>query len=113
MLHFNRSCWLLFVGVPFDYYNTKDIAAAISKWGIIISWEIEDARRGRILVKARVTELIDIMKSIRWSGGKALRRNHGLAQLKYRGRRCLEVVLLMKIPSLHPWWTQILPLSLQ
>ena len=69
-LHFNRTCWLLFVGVPFDYCNTEDIVAAIAKWGRIISWEKEDALRGKILVKARVTELIDIPKSIRWSEGE-------------------------------------------
>ena len=69
-MHFNRTCWLLFVGVPFDYCNTKDIATAIAKWGRIISWEREDAVRGKILVKARVTELIDIPKSIRWFEGE-------------------------------------------
>ena len=33
MVHFNRICWLLFVGVPFDFCNTDDIASAISTWG--------------------------------------------------------------------------------
>jgi hypothetical protein len=58
------------VGVPFDFCNSEDIAAAISKWGKIISWEREDALKGKILVKARVTELIGIPKSIRWSEGE-------------------------------------------
>ena len=58
------------MGVPFDYCNTEDIAATIAKWGRIISWEREDALRGKILVKARVTELIDIPKSISWSEGE-------------------------------------------
>ena len=69
-VHFNRTCWLLFVGVPFDLCNTEDIASAISKWGKIISWEKEDALKGKILVKARVTDLGDIPKSIRWSEGE-------------------------------------------
>ena len=53
-VNFNRTCWLLFIGVPFDFCNVEDIAMAISKWGRIISWEREDALRGKILVKARV-----------------------------------------------------------
>ena len=57
-LHFNRVVWLLFVGVPFDYCNTEDIAAAIAKWGRIISWEIEDALKGMILVKQESLNLL-------------------------------------------------------
>ena len=38
--------------------------------GKIISWEKEDALKGKILVKARVTDLGDIPKSIRWSKGE-------------------------------------------
>ena len=84
-VHFNRTCWLLFVGVPFDFCNSEDIASAISKWGKIISWEREDALRGKILVKARVTELIEI---IGYTKEKSLRKSHGLALLRYCGRRC-------------------------
>ena len=40
-VHFNGTCWLLFIGVPFDFCNSEDIAVAISKWGKIISWERE------------------------------------------------------------------------
>ena len=69
-LHFNRVVWLLFVGVPFDHCNSEDVAAAGCKWGKIISWEKEEARKGKILVKARVTDLIHIPKSIRWSEGE-------------------------------------------
>lgn len=69
-LNFNRVCWLLIVGVPFDHCNTEDIAMAIAKFGRIINWEKEDARRRKVLVKARCAELIDIPKSIRWSEGE-------------------------------------------
>ena len=60
-------CWLLIVGVPLDHCNTEDIATAIAKFGRIIHWEKEDALKGKILVKARVTDLFEIPKSIRWS----------------------------------------------
>lgn len=69
-VHFNRVCWLLIVGVPFDDCNTEDIATAIAKFGRIISWEKEDALKGKVQVKARVTELIEVPKSIRWSEGE-------------------------------------------
>ena len=62
-VNFNRVCWLLIVGVPFDNCNTEDIATTIN-------WEKEDALKGKILVKARVTDLIEIPKSIRWSEGE-------------------------------------------
>ena len=69
-LHFNRIVWLLFVGVTFGHCNSEDVAAAIAKWGKIISWDKEEARKGKILVKARVTGLIHIPKSIRLSEGE-------------------------------------------
>jgi hypothetical protein len=28
---FNRECWLMLVGVPFDHWNTEDLSAAFNK----------------------------------------------------------------------------------
>ena len=67
---FQQNLLVAICGVPFDFCNSEDIASAISKWGKIISWEREDALKGKILVKARVTELGDIPKTIRWSEGE-------------------------------------------
>ena len=69
-VNFNRICWLLIVGIPFDNCNTEDIAAAVTRFAKIISWEKEDALKGKVLVKARVTDLQEIPKSLRWTEGE-------------------------------------------
>ena len=68
-VHFNRTVWLLLIGVPFDFRNTEDLACAVSKFGRMISWDKEDDHMGRIVVKARVMNLDIIPKSMRWSEG--------------------------------------------
>lgn len=69
-VYFNKLCWILILGVPLDYQTTGDIATAISKWGKLIAWENEPREKGRIITKVRVTELIDVLRSIRWSQGE-------------------------------------------
>lgn len=68
--YFNRSVWLLLSGVPFDFWTTEDLTHAISKFGKLIMWERDEIRRGMILIHARVTQLIDIPKGLRWCEGE-------------------------------------------
>ena len=68
-VNFNRICWILMIGVPFDFINTEDIAMGVSKFGRMISWENDEGNKGRFIAKVRVTDLDEIPKSIRWSEG--------------------------------------------
>ena len=112
-VHFNRTCWLLFVGVPFDLCNTEDIASAISKWGKIISWEKEDALKGKILVKARVTDLGDIPKSIRWSEGELFEEESWTCSVEVLLEEMLGVGLQMRTLFHLRVWTHTLCHSMQ
>lgn len=69
-VYFNRLCWILILGVPLDFQTTDDLATTISKWGKLIAWENDPREKGRIIAKVRVTELIDVPRSIRWSEGE-------------------------------------------
>lgn len=58
-VNFNRECWLMLIGYPEDYRSTDDIADTIKSFGRIILWQ-KDNVLGRVIVKARVTELTDV-----------------------------------------------------
>lgn len=60
------------MAVPLEFQTTDDFATTISKWGKLVSWENDPRKRGRIIAKVRVTELIDVPRSIRWSEGEVL-----------------------------------------
>jgi hypothetical protein len=69
--YFNSECWLLLVGPPLDHWFTEDINAAFCDIGKVLLWEKDLGNKGRILAKVRVTELVEIPKSIRFSEGDA------------------------------------------
>ncbi|KAK1610590.1 hypothetical protein QYE76_034263 [Lolium multiflorum] len=62
---FNRDVWLLLVGPPLDHMKTEDLNACFSDIGSLLLWERDPNRKGRVLVKVRVTDLQDIPRSIR------------------------------------------------
>jgi hypothetical protein len=62
---FNRDVWLLLVGPPLDHMTTEDLNACFADIGSLLLWEKDPNRKGRVLVKVRVTDLMDIPKSIR------------------------------------------------
>jgi hypothetical protein len=62
---FNRDVWLLLVGPPLDHMNTEDLNACFVDIGSVLVWEKDPNRKGRVLVKVRVTDLMDIPRSIR------------------------------------------------
>jgi hypothetical protein len=59
----------MLVGVPFEHWNTEDLSAAFNKIGKLLIWEKDYTHRARIIAKVRVTELVDIPKSIRFTEG--------------------------------------------
>jgi hypothetical protein len=59
----------MLVGVPFEHWNTEDLSAAFNKIGKLLIWEKDYTHRSRIIAKVRVTELVDIPKSIRFIEG--------------------------------------------
>nr|TKW00445.1 hypothetical protein SEVIR_8G109100v2 [Setaria viridis] len=56
---FNRECWLMLIGFPLDSCSVHEIEDAIRSFGRMILWQ-KDNVLARIIIKARVTELIDI-----------------------------------------------------
>lgn len=65
----NRLCWILFLRVPSGYQPTDDLGTTVNKWGELIDWENDPREKARIIAKVRVTKLIHVPKSIRWSEG--------------------------------------------
>lgn len=64
---FNDECWLMLLGFPEDYISERHIQNAISKFGKIILWEESSAYPGRILVRARVTNIQNVPQFIAYS----------------------------------------------
>lgn len=62
----------MLTGVPFNYWSSEDLSLAVCKFGKLIMWEKDETRRGRLLLQVRVSQLIDIPKSPRWSEGEDL-----------------------------------------
>lgn len=58
-VNFNRECWLMLIGYPEDYRTTDEIADTIKSFARIILWQ-KDNVLGRVIVKARVTDLTDV-----------------------------------------------------
>lgn len=56
---FNRECWLMLIGYPVDDHSLEDIKNAIKSFGRLILWQ-KDNVLGRIIIKARVTDLVDV-----------------------------------------------------
>jgi len=107
-VNFNRIFWILMIGVPFDFINTDDIAMGVSKFGKLISWENDEANKGRVIAKVRVTDLDEIPKSIRWSEGERLRKMVGHPLWKFCSRSSWVEDLLIRILFLLQEWTHTL-----
>jgi hypothetical protein len=99
-VYFNRVCWILILAVLLEFQTTDDIATAINKWEKLVAWENNPRKRGRIIAKVRVTELIDIPRSIRWSEGEVLEEDSWTSSVEIIQQGCRERAQLMKIPFL-------------
>nr|TKW28789.1 hypothetical protein SEVIR_3G350900v2 [Setaria viridis] len=56
---FNRECWLMLIGFPPDSRSAAEIEDSIRSFGRLILWQ-KDNVLARVILKARVTDLIDI-----------------------------------------------------
>jgi hypothetical protein len=63
-LNFNRDCWLMLSGFPLDHWNHASIQSTIGSFGCVILWENDLDYRARLLVRARVTELEEVIHYI-------------------------------------------------
>jgi hypothetical protein len=59
-LNFNKECWLMLLGFPVDYWDTKIIHNALAPFGRLIIWENNRSYRTRLLVKVRITDVQDV-----------------------------------------------------
>jgi hypothetical protein len=66
-VEYNHECWLLLMGFPFDYWASNHIQNAITPFGKLLTWEDDPSNLTRLLVKARVTDLDDVLKYIIFS----------------------------------------------
>jgi hypothetical protein len=67
--NFNRDVWVLMVGPPLDHMNTEDLNACFHDIGTLLLWERDPNKKRRVVAKVRVTDLVDIPKSIRFTEG--------------------------------------------
>jgi hypothetical protein len=58
-VNFNRECWLMLIGYPPDYRSNEEIGHTIKSFGRLLFWQ-RDNVLARIIIKARVTDLVDI-----------------------------------------------------
>ncbi|TVU06696.1 hypothetical protein EJB05_49921, partial [Eragrostis curvula] len=63
-VNFNRECWLMLLGFPLDYWHLHYIENAISSFGRLTGWYNDPSNLARVLVCARVTDLVDVPEFI-------------------------------------------------
>ena len=59
----------MLVGPPLDHWHTEYLNAVFADIGKVLLWERDQDHKGRILAKIRVTDLVDIPKSVRFTIG--------------------------------------------
>jgi hypothetical protein len=64
MMEFNCECWLMLLGFPLDFWSTEHVQSAIASFGRVLNWEEDHSNLARMLVKVRVTDLVEIPKHI-------------------------------------------------
>ncbi|GJN05627.1 hypothetical protein PR202_ga23274 [Eleusine coracana subsp. coracana] len=69
-LNFNRECWLMLLGFPLDYRAQGHVESAIAPFGRNTFWEDDRANLSRILVRARVTDLVDVPQFVVLTDGE-------------------------------------------
>nr|TKW10652.1 hypothetical protein SEVIR_6G179800v2 [Setaria viridis] len=58
-VNFNRECWLMLIRFPIDNRSSHEIEDSIRSFGRMILWQKDDVL-ARVIIKARVTDLVDI-----------------------------------------------------
>ncbi|GJN12045.1 hypothetical protein PR202_ga30288 [Eleusine coracana subsp. coracana] len=69
-LNFNRECWFMLLGFPLDYRAQGHVESAIAPFGRMTFWEDDRTNLSRILVRARVTDLVDVPQFVVLTDGE-------------------------------------------
>lgn len=56
---FNREFWLMLIGYPANFRSPEEIGDTIKSFGRLMFWQ-RDNVLARVIVKARVTDMVDI-----------------------------------------------------
>ncbi|CAN6198648.1 unnamed protein product [Urochloa humidicola] len=56
----NYEVWLMLLGFNNDFWEERDIEEALADFGKLLTWEEDPENLARIIVKARVVDLIEI-----------------------------------------------------
>jgi hypothetical protein len=59
-MQFNQECWRMLMGFPLDHWNHEVIHCAIGSFGRVVLWENYRRNLARLLVRVRVTYLVDV-----------------------------------------------------
>jgi hypothetical protein len=59
-IDFVDDCWMMMLGFPVDYMTEKHIHNAINDFGRLILWEESQQFPGRVLARARVTNVHEV-----------------------------------------------------
>jgi hypothetical protein len=87
-------------GFPLDHWNHASIQSTIGSFGCVILWENDLDYRARLLVRARVTELEEVIHYIMISESNDLIGQSWMVQCEILEHRMLGVLLLMRSSSL-------------
>ncbi|TVU16793.1 hypothetical protein EJB05_36948, partial [Eragrostis curvula] len=68
-VQYNHECWLILIGFPLDYWTREHIATAISSFGKLEVWEQDLDNLARVMIKAKVVDLVSVPKWIVISEG--------------------------------------------
>lgn len=68
-VQYNHKCWLILIGFPLDYWSKEHIAASISSFAKLEVWEQDLDHLSRVMIKAKVVDLVSVPKWIVISEG--------------------------------------------
>lgn len=81
-LNFNRECWLILVGFPLDCWAQGHVESAIVPFGRLTFWEEDRGNMARLLVRARVADLVDVPQFIVLTDGEGFQGFSWTIQVK-------------------------------
>jgi hypothetical protein len=101
----------MLISYPQDYRSNEEIGDTIKSFGRLLFWQ-RDNVLARIIIKARVTDLIDIPHYIIISEGDFLKGYLLLCSVRSSNKICLEGCLRMRIYPLGAWMITSFSLAL-
>jgi hypothetical protein len=67
LMEYNRECWLMLLWFLLDFWTTDHIQNAIASFEQVLTWDDDSSNLARLLVKARVTNLEDVLRHLVFS----------------------------------------------